>query len=202
METSEEKTKMISKFIDNFLLADFEVPFDYSIADNISMYGNPDRKWIIVNITFDVDVDRYIFEDGTTYIKQLFKTDTIPDTLMKYLGLSHNEVIVNISYDYVNDGKLNRDLDSLKQNVIHTLIKEYQITFQDIQEADINFWVYQSREDNPYIKIECQIMDTEPLVKDNKIELSDFEDLVYEKSRNYQSIRILTTGDEIQFWYD
>ena len=201
MDSLKEKKTMITKFIDNFLLSDFEVPFDYDIID--AFYSNnKDRRIIIVNITFEVDVDRYIFEEGTTYIKQLFKTDTIPDTLMKYLGLSYQDVLVNVSFDYVNDEKLNRDLDSLKQNVIHSLIREYQITFQDIQNADINFWVYQSREESPYIRIECQIMDTEPLVKDNKIELSDFEDLVYEKARNYQSTRILTTGDEIQFWYD
>jgi hypothetical protein len=200
MDRIEEKKQMISKFIDNFLLVDFEIPYDYDIRSTVHTHNN--MEWLIVNIVFNIDVDRYIFEDGTNYIKQLSNIEKIPDTIIKYLGLSYEDTVINISFDYVNDEKLNRDLDSLRQNVIDSLIREYQITVQDIENAGIYFFVYQSIEDNPYISIECQVNDITSLEEDDKIEDLDFENLVYNKSRNYNSIQRLVSLNGINFFYD
>jgi hypothetical protein len=118
------------------------------------------------------------------------------------LGLSYEDTVINISFDYVNDEKLNRDLDSLRQNVIDSLIREYQITVQDIENAGIYFFVYQSREDDPYINIECQVNDIISLEEDDKIKDLDFENLVYNKLRNYNSIQRLVSLNGINFFYD
>lgn len=114
---------------------------------------------------------------------------------MSLIGLPSEDLQYWVSFDYVNDDEMYRELDTLTKNVRDVIQNDLGIDYEILESNQIGFYFYGSESDNPYIRVEFggdELFDPNTdvlLVEDNIIH--DIVDNIYGKSRLYGEIELV-----------
>lgn len=132
---------------------------------------------------------------NSNYTDSIYNIGKSIELSMSLIGLPSEDLQYWVSFDYVNDDEMYRELDTLTKNVRDVIQNDLGIDYEILESNQIGFYFYGSESDNPYIRVEFggdELFDPNTdvlLVEDNIIH--DIVDNIYGKSRLYGEIELV-----------
>jgi len=181
---TEDIKNTITKFIDNFVINDKDINYNTEVFQVETNLG--DR--IFVDITIDVDVNMFL-HGHPLYSRdyQNLIDNTNQDSIendFKYLGFG-NELVIRVTYTYVDREELENEVSKLKKELIQTL-KNLNIDEEGLEAMDLYFSIQYFEEEYPGISLSVTYNEIDLLYhKDINIEDMIVEIIVSLKSNEY-----------------
>ena len=181
---TEDIKNTITKFIDNFVINDKDINYNTEVFQVETNLG--DR--IFVDITIDVDVNMFLpghplYSRDYQNLIENTNQDSIENDF-KYLGFG-NELVIRVTYNYVDREELENEVSKLKKELIQTL-KNLNIDEEGLEAMDLYFSIQYFEEEYPGISLSVTYNEIDLLYhKDINIEDMIVEIIVSLKSNEY-----------------
>lgn len=160
MNNIESFLPSIEKLLDNLLLESIEGEYE------VSLVKYPHYSKYLLQIDVNVNVAKTVElhkEYDSNYSDTMWNLDNILKNIYKYLGLSYENLVINVSTDYYNYDFLEDEIFNLREKIIFTL-KEYDIPEERIDELDLIIGLRFREDDYPSwyeMEISTSIMPTD-----------------------------------------
>lgn len=181
---TEDIKNTITKFIDNFVINDKDINYNTEVFQVETNFG--DR--IFVDITIEVDVNMFLpgyplYSRNYQNLIENTNQDSIENDF-KYLGFG-NELVIRVTYTYVDREELENEVSKLKKELIQTL-KNLNINEEGLESMDLYFSIQYFEEEYPGISLSVTYNEIDLLYhKDINIEDMIVEIIVSLKSNEY-----------------
>ena len=181
---TEDIKNTITKFIDNFVINDKDINYNTEVFQVETNLGDK----IFVDITIEVDVNMFL--PGHPLYSRDYQNlidNTNQDSIendFKYLGFG-NELVIRVTYTYVDREELENEVSKLKKELIQTL-KNLNIDEEGLEAMDLYFSIQYFEEEYPGISLSVTYNEIDLLYhKDINIEDMIVEIIVSLKSNEY-----------------
>ena len=181
---TEDIKNTITKFIDNFVINDKDINYNTEVFQVETNFG--DR--IFVDITIEVDVNMFLpghplYSRDYQNLIENTNQDSIENDF-KYLGFG-NELVIRVTYNYVDREELENEVSKLKKELIQTL-KNLNIDEEGLEAMDLYFSIQYFEEEYPGISLSVTYNEIDLLYhKDINVEDMIVEIIVSLKSNEY-----------------
>ncbi len=181
---TEDIKNTITKFIDNFVINDKDINYNTEVFQVETNLG--DR--IFVDITIEVDVNMFLpghplYSRDYQNLIENTNQDSIENDF-KYLGFG-NELVIRVTYTYVDREELENEVSKLKKELIQTL-KNLNIDEEGLEAMDLYFSIQYFEEEYPGISLSVTYNEIDLLYhKDINVEDMIVEIIVSLKSNEY-----------------
>lgn len=155
------------------------------------------REYKIVRIDVFVEVDKMIpkfHSYNSNYTDSIYNIEKSIELSMSLIGLPSEDLQYWVTFVYVNDDEMYKELDTLTKNVRDVIQNDLGIDYEILESNQIGFYYYGSESDNPYIKVEFggdALLDpnTDVLLVDDEI-IHNIVDDIYSESRLYGELEL------------
>jgi predicted Zn-dependent peptidase len=181
---TEDIKNTITKFIDNFVINDKDINYNTEVFQVETNLGDK----IFVDITIEVDVNMFLpghplYSRDYQNLIENTNQDSIENDF-KYLGFG-NELVIRVTYTYVDREELENEVSKLKKELIQTL-KNLNIDEEGLEAMDLYFSIQYFEEEYPGISLSVTYNEIDLLYhKDINIEDMIVEIIVSLKSNEY-----------------
>jgi predicted Zn-dependent peptidase len=181
---TEDIKNTITKFIDNFVINDKDINYNTEVFQVETNLGDK----IFVDITIEVDVNMFLpghplYSRDYQNLIENTNQDSIENDF-KYLGFG-NELVIRVTYTYVDREELENEVSKLKKELIQTL-KNLNINEEGLEAMDLYFSIQYFEEEYPGISLSVTYNEIDLLYhKDINIEDMIVEIIVSLKSNEY-----------------
>jgi predicted Zn-dependent peptidase len=181
---TEDIKNTITKFIDNFVINDKDINYNTEVFQVETNLGDK----IFVDITIEVDVNMFLpghplYSRDYQNLIENTNQDSIENDF-KYLGFG-NELVIRVTYNYVDREELENEVSKLKKELIQTL-KNLNIDEEGLEAMDLYFSIQYFEEEYPGISLSVTYNEIDLLYhKDINIEDMIVEIIVSLKSNEY-----------------
>ena len=181
---TEDIKNTITKFIDNFVINDKDINYNTEVFQVETNLGDK----IFVDITIEVDVNTFLpghplYSRDYQNLIENTNQDSIENDF-KYLGFG-NELVIRVTYTYVDREELENEVSKLKKELIQTL-KNLNINEEGLEAMDLYFSIQYFEEEYPGISLSVTYNEIDLLYhKDINIEDMIVEIIVSLKSNEY-----------------
>lgn len=192
MNNIESFLPSIEKLLDSILLTSIEGDYDVSLVK----YPYHSKYLLRINVNFNVSkIVKNHKEYDDNYSNTMWDLEDILKKVYKYLGLSYENLNLDVSTDYYNYDFLQDEIFNFREKIIYTL-KEYEISEERINELNLFTDIY-FREDEypswPEIEVSTSISPT-----DEESELIEEISFKLLNESHYSKY----VFDDITFWFN